>query len=78
MQYPKNELNLIEKQEKEKKNKHKAHQFSAVSFPKLLFSLFIFFYKPFNALDVYWVRFHKIVLPNLSAMKKIKAPLMIY
>jgi len=69
---------LIEKQEKEKKNKHKAHQFSAVSSPKLLLSFFIFFYKPFNALDVYWVRFHKIILPNLSAMKKIKAPLMIY
>jgi len=69
MQCPNNELNLIEKQEKEKKNKHKAHQFSAVFFPKL----FIFFYKPFNAFNVYWVRFHKVVLPNLSAIKKTKA-----
>jgi hypothetical protein len=68
---------LIEKQEKEKKNKYKEHQFSAVSFPKLLLSLLIFFYKPFNAFNVYWVRFHKIVLPNLIA-KKTKALLRAY
>jgi len=64
---------LIEKQEKEKKNKHKAHQFSAVCFPKILLSMLFFFYEPFNAFNIYWVRFHKIVLPNLSAIKKTKA-----
>ncbi|BFM45093.1 hypothetical protein CFS9_37340 [Flavobacterium sp. CFS9] len=73
MQCPKNELNLIEKQKQKEENKHAVHQFSAVSFSKLLFSLFIFFNKPFDAFDVYWVRFHKIVYSNLSRMKKTKA-----
>ena len=55
MQYPKNELILIEKQKQKEENKHAIHQFSAVSFSKHLFSLFIFFYKSFDAFNVYWV-----------------------
>lgn len=55
MQCPNNELILIEKQKQKEENKHAVHQFSAVSFSKLLFSLFIFFYKSFDAFNVYWV-----------------------
>jgi len=57
MQCSKNELNLIEKQKQKEENNHAVHQFSAVSFSKHLFSLFIFFYKSFNAFNVYWVPF---------------------
>ncbi len=73
MQYPKNELILIEKQKQKEEKKHTIHQFSAVPFPKLLFSLLVFFYKSFDAFNVYWASFHKIVYSNLSCMKKTKA-----
>ena len=73
MQCPNNELILIEKQKQNEENKHDVHAFSAVSFSKLLFSLLVFFYKSFDAFNVYWVKFHKIVYSNVSSMKKKKA-----